>query len=165
MLMRTPASFGVGEVLFSSEFRIAPRELAGWELAQVLGDRDDRPGFRPRLEQPPVAGSPVPEGLILSRTLEAIERSSNLGGCVITPTSTGKLRSLAPVAVGERLTAVATVRYRSVRGQDSCAFLTLAVEIRGVGRKLAEVDVGVEVRPKPVFVPAPSVAELLVHAA
>lgn len=156
MLMRTPTSFGVGEVLFSSEFRIAPQEVAGWELAQVLGDRDDRPSFRPRLERPPVAGSPVPEGLILARMLEAIERSSNLGGCVITPTSTGKLRSLASVVVGERLTVVATVRYRSVRDEESSAFLTLAVEIRGAGRKLAEVEVGVEVSPKPRLVSAPT---------
>ncbi|HLT36738.1 MAG TPA: hypothetical protein VK034_10640, partial [Enhygromyxa sp.] len=122
---------------------------AGWELAQVLGGRDDRPSFRPRLERPPVAGSPVPEGLILARALEAIERSSSLGGCVITPTSSGRLRSLAAIGVGERLTAVATVRYRSIREEQSRAFLTLAVEIRGAGRKLAEVEVGVEVEAEP----------------
>lgn len=146
--MRTPTSFGAGEVLFSSEFRIAPQEVAVWELARVLGGRDDRPGFLPRLERPPVAGRPVPEGLILARALEAIERSSNLGGCVITPTSAGKLRSLAPVGVGERLTAVATVRYRSLQGDEDRAYLTLAVEIRAADRKLAEVEVGVEVSPK-----------------
>jgi hypothetical protein len=117
--------------------------MAGWELAQALGDRDDRPSFRPNLEQPPAAGAPVPEGLLLALTLEAIERSSNLGGCLITPTSMGRLRSLAPVAVGERLTAVATIRYRSVL-PDASVFLTLAVEIRG-SRKLAEVEVAVEV--------------------
>jgi hypothetical protein len=143
--MRTPTSFGVGEVLFSSEFRIAPQEVAGWELAQLLGERDDRPSFRSSLERPPVAGSPVPDGLILARALEAIERSSSLGGCVITPTSSGKLRSLGAIGVGERLSAVATVRYRSVRKAESAVYLTLAVEIRGADRKLAEVEIGVEV--------------------
>ena len=163
MSMRRPLSFDVGEVLFSTEFRITPQEVAGWERAQVLGDRDDRPGFRSHLERPPVAGSPVPDGLVLARAVEAIERAGGLGGCTVTPMSTGKLRSLARVSVGEPLSAVATVRYRSVRDEqpDRC-FLTLTVEIlssgirdaqsphppsriRGDGRKLAEVDFGVEV--------------------
>jgi hypothetical protein len=148
MAMRAPSSFGVGELLFSSEFRIAPREVAAWELAEVLGDRDDRPGFRPRLEQPPVGGS-VPEGLIRAKALEAIERSSNLGGCTITILSAGKLRTLAAIGVGERLSAVATVRYRSVRGDRAGAFLTLVIEIRGSGRKLADLEVGVEVGREP----------------
>ncbi|MFO7561559.1 MAG: hypothetical protein R6X02_02850 [Enhygromyxa sp.] len=156
--MRTPTSFGVGEVLFSSEFRIAPQEVTAWELAQVLGGRDDRPSFRPRLEQPPLAQGPVPEGLILARALEALERSSSLAGFAVTPTSSGKLRSLAPVGVGERLSAVATVRYRSVRADESSAHLTLAVEIRGANRKLAEVEVGVEVSPKPGVASAPLLA-------
>lgn len=153
MSMRRPLSFDVGEVLFSTEFRITPQEVAGWERAQVLGDRDDRPGFRSHLERPPVAGSPVPDGLVLARAVEAIERAGGLGGCTITPMSTGKLRSLGRVSVGEPLSAVATVRYRSVRDEqpDRC-FLTLTVEIRGDHRKLAEVDFGVEVcaPPQPV---------------
>ena len=142
MVMRTPTSFGVGELLFSSEFRIAPHEVAGWELAQDLGDRDDRPNFRPRLERPPVAGSPVPDGLVLVRALEAIERSRNLRGCTITPISAGRWRSFSPVIVGERLTAVATVRYRSVHEPHA---LTLAIELRSGARKLAELIVSVEV--------------------
>jgi hypothetical protein len=163
--MRTPTSFGVGEVLFSSEFRIAPREVAAWELAQLLGGRDDGPSFRPGLERPPLAGSPVPEGLILARAFDAIERSSSLGGCAIVPTSSGKLRSLAAAGVGERLTAVATVRYRSVREEQARVFLTLAVEIRAAGRKLAELEVGVEVYRKPVMVSVPRVAESFARAA
>jgi hypothetical protein len=115
-------------------------------LAQLLGGRDDGPSFRPGLERPPVAGSPVPEGLLLARALDALERSSNLGGCELVQTSAAKLRSLAPVGVGERLTAVATVRYRSHREREA-VFLTLAVEIRGSSRKLAELEVCVEVRP------------------
>lgn len=153
MVMRTPSSFGVGEVLFSSEFRIAPQEVAGWELAKMLNGRDDRPSFRSRLERPPAGGSPVPADLIRARALEAIEQSSNLGGCVMTPTSAGKLRSLAVIGVGERLSAIATVRYRSVREDDPRVYLTLTVEIRGAGRKLAEVEVGVEVSRQPM--PAP----------
>ncbi|PRP90103.1 hypothetical protein ENSA5_67760 [Enhygromyxa salina] len=143
MSIRTPSSFGVGELLFSSAFRITPQEVAGWERARVLGGRDDRPGFRVRLEQPPVAGSPVPEGLVLARALSAIERSSGLGGCRLEQTSAGKLRVLGRVSVGEPLSSIATVRYRSVAGEQ--CFLTLAIEIRGDGRKLAEVEVGVEV--------------------
>jgi hypothetical protein len=154
MSIRSPLSFGVGEVLFSSEFRITPQEVAAWERAQVLGGRDDRPSFRPRLERPPIAGSPVPEGLVLARALDAIEHSSGLGGCTIQPTSSGKLRSLGRVSVGEPLSSVATVRYRSSRAnQPECCFLTLTIEIRGDGRKLAEVEVGVEVvapAPRPV---------------
>lgn len=153
MTIRNPLSFGVGEVLCSTEFRITPQEVAGWERAQVLGDRDDRPGFRSLLERPPVAGSPVPDGLVLARAVEAIERAGSFGGCSFEPTSTGKLRSLAKVSVGEPLSAIATVRYRSQREDqaDRC-FLTLTVEIRGDGRKLAEVDFGVEVvaPPQPV---------------
>lgn len=145
--MRAPTSFGVGEVLFSSEFRIAPQELAAWEVAQMLGGRDDGPSFRPGLERPLVVSRPLPESLILARALEGLERSSNLDGCTIVLTSSGKLRSLATVGVGERLSAVATVRYRSVREHEARVFLTLAVEIRAAGRKLAEIEVGVEVCP------------------
>jgi hypothetical protein len=145
--MRTPTSFGVGEVLFSSEFRIAPKEVAGWELAQLLGGRDDGPSFRPGLELPPIASGPVPEGLMLARALEALERSSSLAGCSMVLTSSGKLRSLASAGVGERLTAVATVRYRSIREREALVFLTLAVEIRGCDRKLAEIEVCVELHP------------------
>jgi hypothetical protein len=153
MSIRSPLSFDVGEVLCSTEFRITPREVAGWERAQVLGDRDDRPGFRSTLERPPVGGSPVPDGLVLARALEAIERAGSIGGCRFEPTSTGKLRSLARVTVGEPLDAIATIRYRSHRdGQPDHCFLTLTVEIRGDGRKLAEVEFGVEVTapPQPV---------------
>lgn len=155
--MRAPTSFGVGEVLFSSEFRIAPNEVAAWEVAQMLGGRDDGPSFRPGLEQPPLAGNPVPEGLMLARALEALERSSSLAGCAMVQTSMGKLRSLAPVGVGERLTVVATVRYRSVREHEARVYLTLGVEIRGAGRKLAELELCVEVCPKPVQLSAPRV--------
>lgn len=147
MPIRTPSSFGVGEVLFSTEFRITPHDVASWERGLVLGGHDDRPSFRSLLERPPVAGSPVPDGLVLARALEAFERSGGLGGCKIEATSSGKLRTLARVSVGEPLSSVATVRYRSERPElpESC-FLTLTVEIRGGGRKLAEVEVGVEVR-------------------
>jgi hypothetical protein len=161
-MMRTPTGFGVGEVLFSSEFRIAPQGVASWELAQlVLDDRDDGPSLRPGLELPAMVGSPVPDGLILTQALEAIERSSGLGGCQLTLTSSGKLRTLATAGVGERLTTVATVRFRSVR--EDRVFLTLAVEIRGADRKLAEVEVGVEV--SPVLIPAPRIAPSFAHAA
>jgi hypothetical protein len=146
MSIRNPSSFGVGEVLFSSEFRITPHDVAGWERAMVLGGRDDRPSFRSLLERPPVAGSPVPDGLLLARALEAFERSGRLGGCTIVPISAGKLRTLGRVSVGEPLSSVATVRYRSQTEQPDLCFLTLTIEIRGDGRKLAEVDVGVEVR-------------------
>jgi|GEM_PF-2760403 len=154
MVMRTPSSFGVGEVLFSSEFQIAPQEVAAWELAQLLAGRDDRPGFRPRLERPPAGQAPVPAGLVRARALEAIERSSNLGGCVMTQTSAGKLRSLAPIGVGERLSTVATVRYRSVREDAPRAYVTLTLEIRGAGRKLAELEVGIELSRQPPSQPA-----------
>jgi hypothetical protein len=146
MSIRNPSSFGIGEVLFSTEFRITPQNVAGWERATVLGGRDDRPSFRALLERPPVAGSPVPDGLVLARALEAFERSGGLGGCKIVPISAGKLRTLGRVSVGEPLTSVATVRYRSETEQPDLCFLTLTIEIRGDGRKLAEVDVGVEVR-------------------
>jgi hypothetical protein len=147
MSIRNPNSFGVGEVLFSSEFRITPHDVVGWERALVLGGRDDRPSFRSLLERPPAAGSPVPEGLVLARALEALERSGGLGGCKLEQTSAGKLRTLGRVSVGEPLSSVATVRYRSERlEQPDLCFLTLTIEIRGDGRKLAEVDVGVEVR-------------------
>jgi hypothetical protein len=141
--MRTPLSFGVGEVLFSSAFLITPHEVAAWEQAKVLGGRDDRPGFRSQLERPLVAGSPVPPDLVLARALEALEHSSGLGGCTLEQTSAGKLRSLGCVGVGEPLSSIATVRYRSERPEGS--FLTLSIEIRGGGRKLAEVEVGVEI--------------------
>lgn len=156
MSIRHPSSFGVGEVLCSTEYRITPQEVAAWERAQVLGDRDDRPGFRSRLECPPVAGSPVPDGLVLARAIEAIERAGQRGGCHLELTSIGKLRTLARVSVGEPISAIATIRYRSQR-EDQASFLTLTVEIHGDGRKLAEVDFGVEV----VAPPAPVVIERL----
>ena len=87
---------------------------------------------------------------------------SSFGGCSIEQTSLGKLRTLAQVGVGETLTTVATIRYRSERPEGS--FLTLAIEIRGNGRKLAEVEVGVEVRSRRPERPTTKWAEFL-HAA
>jgi hypothetical protein len=156
--MRTPLSFGVGEVLFSSAFCITPHDVAAWQRAKVLGGRDDGPGFRSRLERPLVAGSPVPQDLVLARALEALEHASGLGGCTLEPTSAGKLRALGSVGVGEPLSSIATVRYRSDRAQGS--FLTLSIEIRGAGRKLADVEVCVEVTAPQVAAPTTCLAPL-----
>ena len=145
MTARTPMSFGVGELLFSPVFRVAPSDLWAWSRDTVLDDRDDRPGFRPQLERP-VAGVSVPEALLLSKTLEALARSGNLGGCAVREMSARRVRTFAPTVVGERLNAIATVRYRSCR-EDGTTFLTLAVEVRCDARKLAEVEVGIEMLP------------------
>ncbi len=165
MMVRNPSSFGVGELLFSPEFMFAPADLASWDRASVLGDHDDRPGFRPSLEGPPAA-SQVPEGLVVARALDALERSAQWGGCHLRETSRGRLRSLGRVGVGERLHAVASVRYRS-RGRTQESFLTLNVEIRSEGRRVAEMEFGVEVLPAaaPSVIKRPSPAPFATQAA
>ena len=148
MMKRTPGSFDVGELLFSSEFTVTPHDVAAWERDQILDGRDDRPNFRSRLERPPMAGSLAPEGLLRTRALDAVERHGELGGCTMVRTSAGKLRSLGSIVVGQRLCCVASVRHRSQRGDGAC-FLTLAVELRAGWRKLAELELGVEVTRTP----------------
>jgi hypothetical protein len=143
MSMRSPSSFGVGEQLFSPQFTVTPADFAGWDRASVLGDRDDRPSFRPNFESPLASGAALPEGLILTKAVEALVRSAQWGGCRLEATSHGRIRQLGRIGVGERLHAVATVRYRSRSAEAS--FLTLTLEVRSGSRRLAEVEVGVEV--------------------
>ncbi|EDM79227.1 hypothetical protein PPSIR1_03783 [Plesiocystis pacifica SIR-1] len=131
-------------MLFSPAFTISPQDVWAWERDMALGRRDDHPGFRPHFEQP-VAGARVPDGLVMSKILDALARSGNLGGCQVERTSAGRLRTLAPIVVGESLTAVASVRYRSRRVGDPRTFVTLAVELRSGLRKFAEAEVGVEI--------------------
>jgi hypothetical protein len=147
-MMRSPSSFGVGEQLFSPQFTVTPADVAGWDRASVLGDRDDRPSFRPNFEGPLATGAGVPEGLILAKALEALVRSAQWGGCRLEATSHGRIRQLGRISVGERLHAVATVRYRSHSAEAS--FLTLVVEVRSGSRRLAEFEFGVEVLDPPV---------------
>jgi hypothetical protein len=162
MSMRSPSSFGVGEQLFSPQFTVTPGDFAGWDRASVLGDRDDRPSFRPNFEGPLASGAALPEGLILAKALAALVRSAQWGGCQLEATSHGRIRRFGRIGVGERLHAVATVRYRSRPAEAS--FLTLMVEVRSGSRRLAEVEVGVEVlapnalgsserRPRPTWQP------------
>jgi hypothetical protein len=150
-MMRSPSSFGVGEQLFSPQFTVTPSDVAGWDRASVLGDRDDRPSFRPNFEGPLATGAAVPEGLIQAKALEALVRSVQWGGCRLEVTFHGRVRQLGRIGVGERLHAVATVRYRSHAASSSV--LTLLVEVRSGSRRLAEVEVGVEVLEP--LVPAP----------
>jgi len=150
--MRNPSSFGVGEQLFSPQFTVTPADIAGWDRASVLGDRDDRPSFRHSFESPLASGAAVPDGLILVKALEALVRSAQWGGCRLEPTSHGRVRQFGSIGVGARLHAVATIRYRSQPGQAS--FLTLIVEVRSGSRRLAEVEVGIEVlAPTPLWQP------------
>lgn len=140
--MRDPMSFGVGEVLFSPAFTVSPAQVWAWQRAWVLDRRDDGPDFRPSLERP-VDGSRAPEGLVVARTLDAIGQSHSLGGCLLRQTSTPQVHLTTPVAVGEPLTAVATVRYRSA--QRGRTFITLAIELRSPVRKHGVIEVCVEV--------------------
>ncbi|MFV8754035.1 hypothetical protein ACNOYE_26110 [Nannocystaceae bacterium ST9] len=152
MMMRSPSSFGIGEQLFSPQFLVTPADVAAWDRASVLGDRDDRPSFRPSFEGPLATGAAVPEGLILVAALGALVRSAQWGGCRLEATSLGRVRQLGRIGVGERLHAVATVRYRSRSAEAS--FLTLVVEVRSGSRRLAEFEVGVEVLgPTPYWQP------------
>ncbi len=145
--MRSPSSFGVGEQLFSPQFIVTPADVAGWDRASVLGDRDDRPSFRPNFEAPVATTAAVPDGLILVKALDALDHSAQWGGCRVESTSLGRVRHLGRIGVGERLHAVATVRYRSRAATAS--FLTMIVEVRSGSRRLAEVEVGFEVLAQP----------------
>ncbi len=142
--MRTPSSFGVGEQLFSHPFIVSPADLAGWERASVLGDRDDKPSFRPTFEAPACTGAAVPEGLVVAKAVAALFGSAQWGGCRLSPISSRR-GSFGRIGVGSPLTCVATVRYRSHVGETS--FLTLVVEVRSGSRRVAEFELGVEVSP------------------
>lgn len=142
MSMRNPSSFGVGEQLFSPRFILTPTDVAGWDRASVLGDRDDRPSFRPTFEAPSATSAAVPDGLVVAKALAALVDSAQWGGCRLQPISFGRA-SVSRIGVGSPLHAVATVRYRS-RSAQAC-FLTLAIEVRSGSRRVAEFEVCVEV--------------------
>jgi len=142
MSHRNLSSLGVGDVLFSAEFCLAPQDVLAWKHGQMLEGHEDRSGPRSRIDRPPAVGSSVPQGLVFARALDAVGRSSGVAGSRFEQTSMGKLRALRPARVGETLTCVATVRYRSER--EGRCFMTLAIEVRGVERTVAEVEVGVE---------------------
>ena len=146
--LRSPASFGVGELLFTPDFELGPAQVAGWRARAVLEGRDDRPSFRPSLEGPPEREA-IPRPLLLARTIEAVAASVAARGCHLRATSTPRVLGARPVAVGARLRAVATVRHRSARpgpfGRQRW-FLTLHVELRGPGgQRLVALEVGAEV--------------------
>lgn len=136
------SSLGVGDLLFSTEFRVEPQDVVAWEHGRMLDADEDRIAVRAGLQRPPAVGSPLPEGLVFARALDALGRSSGIAGCRVDQTSVGKLRSLREARVGESLICVATVRYRARR--DLRCFLTLALEVRTSSHTVAEVEVGVE---------------------
>ena len=142
MSLRNLSTLGVGDLLFTTEFRVDPLDVVAWEHGRLLDADEDRITMRAGLQRPPQVGSALPEGLVLARALDAVGRSTGIAGCQIEQTSVGKLRSLRQARVGETLTCVASVRYRARR--DLRCFLTLALEVRTSAHTVAEVEVGVE---------------------
>lgn len=158
MLAHDLGSLSVGSVLTTSAFTVRPADLTAHVessfLGQVVGCGEEM------LSTGSFAGggSPEPWGRIcplpvaLGRVLSALAHSEPLRDTVVALRSISRVRRFGETLVGEPLTAVATVRFRSGR-VPGATHVTLAVEVhrggqRGrVGATALAFEVGLELRP------------------
>ena len=138
----------VGDVLIAGSYRVAPEELASFAQARADSASLAQPGAAPlSMRCPVINGVAIPDGLLVGKAVGCIERAGMFRGYTVEVGHVGRLRVLSAPVVGEQVTAVATVRFRSIR--EGTTHLTLRVELRrGSGGILARFDVGLDVTPK-----------------
>lgn len=157
MVAHDLGSLTVGSVLTTSTFTVRPADLTAHVessfLGQVIGCGEET------LSTGSIAGSGSPEPwgrvcplpVALGRVLSALARCEPLHDAEVAVRSISRVRRFGETLVGEPLTAVATVRFRSGR-VPGAAHVTLAVEVqRGGGRGLhgataLSFEVGLELR-------------------
>jgi hypothetical protein len=110
-------------------------------LAEIL----DQPGdVGMRAAPVPMPGGRCPPALLISGALARLRSVDAFGALRPRFQSPTRFKTLAEPVVGEHVSCVATVRYRS-RNEDGSAFLTLGVELRRRrGGTVASFEIGVE---------------------
>lgn len=146
-------SLGVGSILTTQELTVSPADLTAHVessfIGQVIGCGEEvlstgRHGGRSGEPWGRVCPLPVAIGRVLSALA---------GGEPLRVRSVSRVRRLGEILVGEPLSAIATVRFRSGRVPDA-THLTLAVEVHRagqggrVGATALAFEVGLELRPK-----------------
>ena len=140
----------VGDVLIAGSYRVAPEELASFAQERAYGAILAQPGAAPlSMRCPQVDGSAIPDALLEAKAVGCIQAVGLFRGFDTSVAHVGRLRVLTAPVVGEPITAVATVRYRSVR--VGTTHLTLRVELRRAsGDILARFDMGLDLTAKAV---------------
>jgi hypothetical protein len=150
-------SLAVGSVLTTPQFTVSPADLTAHVessfIGQVVGCGEEV------LSTGSLGGgSPGPWGRVcplpvaLGRVLSALARCEPLREAQLARRSVSRVRKLGEVLVGEPLTAIATVRFRSGRVPDA-THLTLEVEVHRAGHEgraaatALAFEVGLELRP------------------
>lgn len=139
----------VGDVLIAGSYRVAPEELASFAQSQAYGAILAQPGAAPMsMHRPQVDGSAIPAPLLAAKAVACIEGVGLFRGYQVEVAHVGRVRVLTAPVVGEPITAVATVRFRSVR--VGTTHLTLRVELRRAsGDILARFDMGLDLTAEP----------------
>jgi len=157
MLAHDLGSLSVGSLLTTSAFTVKPADLTAHVessfLGQVVGCGEEM------LSTGSVSGGGAPEPwgrvcplpVVLGRVLSALAHSDPLREVALTLRSISRVRRFGEMVVGEPLTAIATVRFRSGRVPNA-THVTLAVEVHReshggrVGATALSFEVGLELR-------------------
>src|SRR5690606_31176561 len=119
----------VGDVAIAGTFKVSPSELASFHQSQARGAQLGHPGAPPvGLHAPVMRGAEVPVAHLLARSVRELCASSLVRGYRVEVGHVGRPRVLTSAVVGEPILTVATVRFRSGRGQT--AHVTFSVELR-----------------------------------
>lgn len=158
MLAHDLGSLSVGSLLTTSAFTVKPADLTAHVessfLGQVVGCGEEM------LSTGSVSGGGAPEPwgrvcplpVVIGRALSALAHSDPLREAALQLRSISRVRRFGEMLVGEPLTAIATVRFRSGRVPNA-THVTLAVEVhreshRGrIGATALSFEVGLELRP------------------
>ena len=118
--------FRVGDVLLPGGFVVSPSDVATFVQGNAFRASLDRLGVVP---SSPIhtAISTVPDPLLVARALAKLKGADLVRGLDPKVSHVRNLRVLIPPVVGETVTGVATVRFRSV--QERSAHVTVAVEL------------------------------------
>lgn len=155
MLAHDLGSLSVGSLLTTSTFTVKPADLTAHVessfLGQVVGCGEEM------LSTGSVSGGGAPEPwgricplpVVFGRVLSALAHSEPLRDAALSLRSISRVRRFGETLVGEPLTAIATVRFRSGRVPNA-THVTLAVEVhresqRGrIGATALSFEVGLE---------------------
>ena len=152
-MSRSLDSFHVGDVMLAGSFTVSPADAVGHFRARVMNDVVGNPAESgSQLSMGPVPGAVAPTRLVVASALTALRAFVGRSGLELVVHQVGPVAKLRKPVIGEPLTCVATVRYRS-RDRETGTFLTLGVELRGrTGGTAVRFEVGVELVEKNVSV-------------
>lgn len=151
-------SLAVGSVLTTPQFTVSPAELTAHVessfIGQVIGCGEEvlSTGSLGGGGSSAPWGRVCPLPVALGRVLSTLARCEPLREAQMVVRSVSRVRRLGEVLVGEPLTAIAAVRFRSGRVPDA-AHVTLEIEVHraGQGGRAAATalafEVGLELRP------------------